>query len=124
MPIHERFFGGGSNSFRGDLFDELGPKDPESGRPVGGKGLLLFNFDCTFPILSSIENLRGSVFFDHGNIFAKRKQVSWSGFQNALGFGLRYKTPLGPIRLELGWNLDSEQSDKNPLFFITIGNVF
>jgi len=124
MPIHERFFGGGSNSFRGVLFDELGPKDPESGRPVGGKALLLFNLDFTFPILSSIENLRGSVFFDHGNVFDKRRQVSWSGFQNALGFGLRYRTPLGPIRLELGWNLDSEQRDKNPLLFITIGNVF
>lgn len=124
MPIHERFFGGGSNSFRGVLFDELGPKDPDSGRPVGGKALLLFNFDFTFPILSSIENLRGSVFFDHGNVFDKRRQVSWSGFQNALGFGLRYRTPLGPIRLELGWNLDAEQSDKNPLLFITIGNVF
>ncbi len=124
MPIHERFFGGGSNSFRGVLFDELGPKDPDSGKPVGGKAMLLFNIDVTFQVLSSLENLRGSVFFDHGNVFGKRSQVSWSGLQNALGFGLRYKTPLGPIRLELGWNLDPEFGEKNPLFFITLGNVF
>ncbi|MBN2244880.1 MAG: BamA/TamA family outer membrane protein [Candidatus Aminicenantes bacterium] len=124
MPIHERFFGGGSNSFRGVLFDELGPKDADSGKPIGGKALLLFNFDITFPLLSSLENLRGAVFFDHGNVFGKRSQVSWSGLHNALGFGLRYKTPLGPIRLELGWNLDPELGEKNPLVFITLGNVF
>ena len=124
VPIHERFFAGGSNSFRGVAFDELGPKDPESGKPVGGKALLLFNLELTFPIIPAFKNLYGTLFFDKGNVFERRKQVSLSGLRNALGFGLRYKTPLGPLRLELGWNLDPIPGEKSLIGFITIGNVF
>lgn len=124
MPIHERFFAGGSNSFRGAKFDELGPHDPNSDNPVGGKAIILFNFELTFPILSKIENLFGTTFFDTGNVFERRKQVSFINFQNAVGFGLRYRTPLGPIRFELGWNLNAPPGERKPLIFITIGNVF
>ena len=124
MPIHERFFAGGSNSFRGEEFDKLGPQDPNSNNPSGGKALVLFNFDLTFPILSKMENLFGIAFFDTGNVFERRKQVSLINFQNAVGFGLRYRTPLGPIRFELGWNLNAPPGERKPLVFITIGNVF
>lgn len=124
IPIHERFFAGGSNSFRGTEFDQLGPKDPESEKPVGGKALLLFNFELTFPILSAFKDLQGAVFYDKGNVFERRKQVSLAGMRDALGFGLRYKTPLGPVRLEVGWNLDQVPGEKKFLGFITIGNVF
>jgi len=124
MPIHERFFAGGSNSFRGVKFDGLGPQDPDSFNPIGGKALVLFNFELTFPILSKMENLFGTAFFDTGNVFDRRKQVSFINFQNAVGFGLRYRTPLGPIRFELGWNLNAPPGERKPLAFITIGNVF
>ncbi len=124
IPIHERFFAGGSNSFRGVAFDELGPKDPESGKPIGGKALLLFNFELAFPIIPAFKNLYGTLFFDKGNVFARRKQVSLAGLRNALGLGLKYKTPLGPVRLELGWNLDPFLGEKSLIGFITIGNVF
>ena len=124
MPIHERFFAGGSNSFRGVVFDELGPQDPDSNNPIGGKAIVLFNFEMTFPILSKMENLFGTAFFDTGNVFERRKQVSFNNFQNAVGFGLRYRTPLGPIRFELGWNLSAPPGERKPLAFITIGNVF
>lgn len=124
MPIHERFFAGGSNSFRGVEFDELGPQDQYSNNPIGGKALVLFNFEMTFPILSKMENLFGTAFFDTGNVFERRKQVSFINFQNAVGFGLRYRTPLGPIRFELGWNLNAPPGRRKPLIFITIGNVF
>lgn len=124
VPIHERFFAGGSNSFRGVGFDELGPKDPTSGKPVGGKALLLFNIELTFPIIPAFENLYGTIFFDKGNVFERRKQVSFAKLRNAVGIGLRYKTPLGPIRFELGWNLDPIPEEKRFIGFITIGNVF
>ncbi len=124
MPIHERFFAGGSNSFRGTEFDELGPRDPGSLKPVGGKTLLLFNFELSFPLLSQLKYLYGTVFFDKGNVFALRKQVSFSGLQDALGLGLRYRTPLGPVRLELGWYPSAPEGEKKTLLFITIGNVF
>jgi outer membrane protein insertion porin family len=64
------------------------------------------------------------LFFDKGNVFARRKQVSLAGLRNALGLGLKYKTPLGPVRLELGWNLNPVIGEKRLIGFITIGNVF
>jgi len=124
VPIHERFFAGGSNSFRGVPFDALGPKDPVSGKPVGGKALILFNFELTFPLIPAFENLYGTLFFDMGNVFERRKQASLTDLRNALGLGLKYKTPLGPVRLELGWNLDPYLGEKSFIGFITIGNVF
>ncbi len=124
MPIPERFFAGGSNSFRGERFDELGPRDQDSGNPIGGKALVLLNFELTFPFVSSIRNLYGAVFYDTGNVYARRKEFSLTSFRDAIGFGLRYRTPLGPIRVELGWNLDAPEGEKKVIAFITIGNVF
>jgi outer membrane protein insertion porin family len=124
MPIHERFFAGGSNSFRGVEFDGLGPKDSVSLKSIGGKALVLFNFELVFPLVSKVENLFGTVFYDSGNVFERRIQVSLEAFQNAVGFGLRYRTPLGPLRFELGWNLNAPAGERKPLAFITIGNVF
>jgi len=123
-PIHERFFAGGSNSFRGTRFDELGPKDSISGNPVGGAALMLFNFEFTFPLLSAFKDLYGTAFFDTGNVWDRRKKVSLSSFQNAVGLGLRYRTPLGPIRIEVAWYVNSPTEEERILGFITIGNVF
>jgi outer membrane protein insertion porin family len=124
MPIHERFFAGGSNSFRGTRFDELGPKDPVSHQPTGGKALLLFNFEMTFPLLSAFKDLYGAFFYDVGNVWALRGDVDLASLQNAVGLGLRYRTPLGPIRLEVAWYVDAPQGENEILGFITIGNVF
>lgn len=124
IPIHERFFAGGSNSFRGEEFDELGPKDPDFLKPVGGKALLLINFELSFPLFPSFRDLYGAFFYDKGNVFAERKDFNITSLRDAIGLGIRYRTPLGPIRLELGWNLDADRGEKNILAFITIGNVF
>ena len=76
------------------------------------------------PILSQLPDLFGTIFYDMGGVFAQRKQVSLAAMQNALGMGLRYRTPLGPVRLELGWNLDAPEGERRFIWFITIGNVF
>jgi outer membrane protein insertion porin family len=122
VPIHERFFGGGSNSFRGELFDRLGPKDPASEMPVGGKAMLLFNFELGFPLFGSA--LSGAVFYDKGNIFSNRKDFSLAQLEDAFGVGVRYRTPLGPLRIDLGWNVKPPAGRRQPIIFITIGNVF
>jgi outer membrane protein assembly complex protein YaeT len=124
IPIHERFFAGGSNSFRGAEFDELGPKDSDSQNPVGGKALILFNFEVSFPLFRSLPDLLGVAFYDKGNVFAKRSQVSWASLEDTLGFGLRYRTPLGPIRFELGWNMTAPAGERKAHAFITIGHIF
>jgi outer membrane protein insertion porin family len=124
MPIHERFFGGGSNSFRGRSFDRLGPLDPNSQMPIGGKALLIANFELRFPLFSSLPNLSGAVFYDKGNIFYRRSDFRLGRLEDALGLGIRYRTPLGPVRLDFGWNLSPPQGRAQPLVFITIGNIF
>jgi outer membrane protein assembly complex protein YaeT len=124
MPIHERFFAGGSNSFRGAKFDELGPKDPDSRVPIGGKALVLLNLELNFPVVSSLRYLSGVVFYDAGNAFFNRSDVNLANLEHAVGLGLRYRTPLGPVRLELGWNLSDPDKRGKPIAFITIGNIF
>ncbi len=124
IPIHERFFAGGSNSFRGREFDQLGPKDPESDVPIGGKALLLFNFEGSFPLVSSLRDLSGVLFYDVGNVFSGRDDLDLAELEHAFGAGLRYRTPFGPVRLELGWNLTAPERRGKPIVFITIGNIF
>lgn len=124
MAIPERLFAGGSNTFRGAKLDMLGPKDPVTGVPMGGKLLLLFNFDLTFPLISSLKDLSGVVFYDLGNVFFNRSDFVLRELQSAVGLGLRYRTPLGPLRFELGWNLNDPPANGVPIVFVTIGNVF
>lgn len=124
MPIHERFFAGGSNSFRGAEFDELGPRDYTSFKPIGGKALFLLNFELTFPLLSALKDFSGVLFYDKGSVFEETKDYNLAGLEDALGFGIRYRTPLGPVRLELGWNFDAPKDERKLLAFISIGNVF
>ena len=124
IPIHERFFAGGSNSFRGEFFDELGPKDIQSLMPVGGKTITLFNFELKFPTFPGLPGLMGAVFFDAGNVFSQRNDFSLGRLETALGVGLRYKTPLGPVRFDLAWNLNPPAGAGGAKAFITIGNVF
>ena len=124
IPIHERFFAGGSNTFRGEPFDRLGPADPTSAMPVGGKAMLLFNFELSFPLFASAPALTGAVFYDKGNVFANRKDFSFAQLEDAFGVGVRYRTPLGPLRIDFGWNVQPPTGRKQPIVFITIGNVF
>jgi outer membrane protein insertion porin family len=124
IPIHERFFAGGSNSFRGEHFDKLGPLDPVSGQPVGGKLLTLLNLELTVPFPVAIENLSWVFFYDIGNVFASRADFSLAKMENAVGFGLRYRTPLGPLRLEVGLNLNPPGAGRKVIPFITIGEIF
>ncbi|UCC40177.1 MAG: outer membrane protein assembly factor BamA [Candidatus Aminicenantes bacterium] len=124
IPIHERFFAGGSNSFRGAEFDELGPRDYTSFKPIGGKALFLLNLELTFPLLSALKDFSGVLFYDKGSVFEETMDYNLAGLEDALGIGIRYRTPLGPVRLELGWNFDAPKEKRKVLAFISIGNVF
>ena len=124
IPIHDRFFAGGSNTFRGEPFDRLGPEDATSGMPIGGKALLLLNFELRFPLFASAPALSGAVFYDKGNSFFNRKDFSLGQLEDAFGVGVRYRTPLGPLRIDFGWNVRPPEGRKQPIIFIAIGNVF
>jgi outer membrane protein assembly complex protein YaeT len=132
ISLPERFFAGGSNSFRGEWFDFLGPKDPQAGQPEGGRALFLVNAEMRFPIIPTFKELSGAVFFDIGNVFSYLSNFRVGDLEEAAGLGIRYRTPLGPVRIELAWNIHTspaslaprETRKKTPYFFITIGQMF
>jgi outer membrane protein insertion porin family len=98
LPISERFFGGGSRDLRGFGFEEAGPRDPETGRPVGGNAVVVLNNELKFPIYGAFG---GSVFSDIGNVFRRIKDIGPKDVTVTLGFGFRVKTPIGPVRFDI-----------------------
>ncbi|HDT13713.1 MAG TPA: hypothetical protein ENO03_05075, partial [Candidatus Aminicenantes bacterium] len=125
--LPERFFAGGSNTFRGEEFELLGPLDPVTLKPYGGEAVLLVNADLTFALVPSWRELRVSSFFDLGNVYPTLDEFRPFDLQGAAGAGIRYRTPLGPVRLEIAWKLwgfDAQDKKGRPLVFLTIGNIF
>ncbi len=124
MSITERFFSGGPNSFRGTRIDRLGPIFSGTSKPVGGNAMLIFNFEATFPLsIVPIDNVYYAFFCDLGNVFSHSTDFNLSGLERAFGFGLRYRTALGPLRLDLAWNPNPGLGRKLQ-FFIGIGNAY
>ncbi len=123
IPLPERFFSGGGNSHRGFGVNQAGPRDGSTGFPVGGGALLLNSLELRFPILG--PNIGGALFHDMGNVFAsvddlrfrvrQRDRTDFNYMVHAVGGGLRYKTPIGPVRLDLAWSMNP------PSFFGLIG---
>lgn len=114
IPLAERFFGGGSTSHRGFPEDQAGPRDPETGFPIGGTALLFNQTELRFPLIG--ENIGGVLFHDVGNIFSSLDAISFRVTQHNLqdfdymvhsvGFGIRYRTPVGPLRVDLGYTIN------------------
>ena len=158
IPLPERFFMGGGNSHRGFGLNQAGPRDPQSGFPLGGGALFLNNFELRFPppTLPFVQdNMSFAVFHDMGNVFTTgtdmlhsllrwhqgvqscsqalntplqlgdtEKKILPAGaalcnynyISHAIGIGVRYKTPVGPVRFDFGYNL-------NPTVFPTSQSV-
>jgi outer membrane protein assembly complex protein YaeT len=100
LPISERFFGGGSRDLRGFGFEEAGPRDSVTGRPLGGNALLVINNELRFPITGI---LGGAVFSDTGNVFRRVKDFRPNKLSQSFGFGILAKTPIGPVRFDLAF---------------------
>ncbi len=123
VPIVDRFFAGGSFSFRGISIDGLGPLDPTTKAPIGGKAELLNNFEIILPTPFPVENLKIAFFYDKGNVLKEVSDIFKKSFDDAVGFGLRYKTPIGPFRIDIGWNLE-KYGRRRPYVYFAIGNIF
>jgi outer membrane protein assembly complex protein YaeT len=114
VPLPEHFFGGGSTSMRGFPDNQAGPRDPVTGFPVGGNALLMHQTELRFPVLG--PNIGGVLFEDMGNIYTDVGSISFRVHQNglkdfnymvhAVGVGLRYKTIVGPVRVDLAYALN------------------
>lgn len=134
IPLAERFLSGGGNSHRGFGLNQAGPRDPVSGAPLGGSALLLNNFELRFPAVALPfvqDNMSFALFHDAGNVFTngndmlhslthwsqrdfrvcqedgKQGSCNYNYISQAIGVGIRYKTPVGPVRFDFGYNLNA-----------------
>jgi outer membrane protein assembly complex protein YaeT len=113
LPASERFFAGGDTTMRGFALDSVGTPETiaPSGFPRGGNGLVLLNAELRVPVWKSV----GAAFFvDSGNVFERVSQIDVGRLRAAAGFGLRYRSPVGPLRFDIGFKLGKSQvSDKS-----------
>ncbi len=126
IPLDERFFSGGSTTVRSFAERDLGPHD-HNDYPIGGDFFSTFNVEYTFPIWGEIE---GALFVDAGNLLPSSEGAFASvdaGIRNmryAVGAGLRYKLPIGPVRLDYGVNPDPKGEEAFGAFHFSFGFAF
>ena len=133
IPLPERFFSGGGNTHRGFGLNQAGPRDPTTGFPLGGAAVFVNNLELRFPPVTLPyfqDNLSFAIFEDAGNVFTAghnmihsllqwsqknpglcrqantRSQCDYNYISHAVGVGVRYKTPIGPVRFDFGYNLN------------------
>jgi outer membrane protein assembly factor BamA len=138
VPISERFFSGGADSLRGFPINGAGPQRPVTvcsnpsnpatctliSVPVGGRMLAIVNSEARFPIPLK-SGLGGVVFYDGGNVYsAVNFRQFTSNYTNSIGFGIRYRTPVGPVRFDIGHNLNAPPGVKATQYFVTLGQAF
>ena len=145
IPLPERFFMGGSDSHRGFSINQAGPRDPQTGFPVGGNALFLNSLELRFSFAQ--DRLGVVLFHDMGNVYSTiRKMRLLKVSQNsptdldytvhAVGVGFLYKTPVGPLRFDVGYALNPTRyqvAGQNGLevlrlprlqYFLSIGQSF
>ena len=128
LPASERFFAGGDSTVRGFVLDRLGTEETlnEDGFPTGGNGLIVANLELRTAYWKGL----GAVgFFDTGNVFRRVGDIQLDELRPTAGFGLRYRSPLGPLRVDLGFNLDRQNlsgggRERGTVFHISLGQAF
>ena len=125
VPASQRFFAGGSTTVRGFQQDRLGTPDllDANGLSVGGNGLLVLNAEIRTAITREIGI---ATFLDTGNVFVHVSDMRLGDLRTSLGAGLRYKSPLGPLRLDFAWKLGGLRSTDSRRweFHFSIGEAF
>ncbi len=120
LPLFERYFVGGINSVRGYDVRTLGPKDPITGDEIGGNKQLIFNSEFIFPLVPSF-GLKGLVFFDAGEAYPEGVGYELDKLRTSAGFGFRWLSPLGPLRLEIGYPLVRREGDDASSLQFSVG---
>lgn len=138
VPLSERFFSGGATSLRGFPINGAGPQREVSvcnkpsdiktcfpvRIPVGGNMLFILNSELRFPV-GIKKGIGGVIFYDGGNVYDHISIKRWMDeYTNTIGFGLRYETPVGPVRFDIAKRLNAITGISSIQYFFTIGQSF
>lgn len=123
LPVYERFYLGGMNTIRGYEFAMVSPIDPVSGERIGGDKMWYSNIEYIFPLLKE-AGLNGVVFFDIGKNLADDMNWTVSDVNKATGLEIRWISPMGPLRLVWGYNLDPKDDEDTTVWDFSIGRTF
>jgi outer membrane protein insertion porin family len=127
LPASERFFAGGDTTIRGFALDTVGAPNTISsaGFPKGGNALVLLNAELRLPVW---RDLGAAVFMDGGNVFNRASEVDVGALRGSAGFGVRYRSPIGPIRFDVGFKLERRvvagRLEPAQAFHFSIGQAF
>jgi outer membrane protein insertion porin family len=124
LPLPERFFAGGDFGPRGFPVDGVGPQFVgEDGKlyPTGGNALALGNAELRYNVTRALQL---ASFVDVGNVYPEVGDLELSALRRSAGLGVRYRTPIGPIRLDWGYVLDRREGESRSEFHLTIGHAF
>ncbi len=130
LPASERFFAGGDTTVRGFSLDSLGTAetlDENTGLPKGGNGMVIFNLEARAPYW---KNLQFVWFMDAGNVFERVSDIRLQELRPTSGIGFRYRSPIGPLRVDWGWKLSTRLlgegggRERSNMFHISLGQAF
>lgn len=123
VAVFERFFLGGLDSLRGFKYRHVGPRGEDNPNDVvGGNKMLIFNFEYLFPLIKAAK-IRGLVFFDAGNAWSRDDTIDFD-LRESVGFGVRWNSPFGPLRIEWGYVLDKKDDEDGSQLEFSMGTVF
>lgn len=120
VPIYEKFFVGGLQTVRGFEYGMAGPIDINE-EPMGGEKMVAFNAELIFPLAREI-GLKGAVFWDIGKGFDRLSDIT--PLKTAVGAGIRWFSPFGPIHIDIGFNLSPKKGEKGHVLDFTAGTVY
>ncbi len=123
LPVYEHFYLGGMNSIRGFKSANISPIDPETGERIGGDKMWYANIAIMFPLLKD-AGLRGEVFTDFGNVYAVDDNWDFGDVKKSAGIGVLWLSPMGPLRLAWGYNLDRQEGEDQSVWDFTMGGAF
>ena len=123
IPIYERYYLGGINSLRGYDTRSVGPIDPVTGETIGGDKMVQFNLEYIVPLIPDAK-VKGVLFFDAGNAWDEGESYFDSELLKSVGAGVRWFSPMGPLRLEWGYVLDRRPGDDDSQWEFSVGGYF
>jgi outer membrane protein insertion porin family len=125
LPVYERFFLGGLNSVRGFEYGKISPIDPLTLERIGGDKMWYSNVEVIFPLLET-QGLNGLVFYDSGRVYDDDED--WftvnDSIKHAAGLGIRWLSPMGPLSIVWGYNLDPLPDEDQAVWDFSVGGTF